>query len=203
MNLIVFGDSTANEIIPVAKVCFGDRLEHVRRVFFDAESDVGQENLQWIKQHSQVHYICGIVDIKLRMQVQEFASQHGLLPISVIDPTAVVAQSATVGQGCFIAAYAVISENATIGDFSIVHFHCSIGHDAKLGKNCTVLPGARVSGDVKFGDGVLLGSNSFVFQGVTIGSFTQVDALTYVRRDLPANMLHSCFLDKPIQRTDQ
>ncbi len=76
-------------------------------------------------------------------------------------------------------------------DHVIVNLNATIGHHALVQKHSIVLPGARVSGHVKIGEGVLLGANSFVYQGVAVGSHTMVDALTYIRNDVLPNMICS------------
>ena len=63
-----------------------------------------------------------------------------------------------------------------------------------------LLPGAAVSGDVQIGEGTLVGSNAFIFQGCKIGKMNQVDALTYIRKDLPDYMLSSSRKTKTIKR---
>ncbi len=76
-----------------------------------------------------------------------------------------------------------------IGEHSIVHIHSSIGHHAKIGRHCIILPGARISGNVELKNGVLIGSNSFVARQKTIGEYSQVDAMTYVDKDLPSGII--------------
>ncbi|MDB4545391.1 acyltransferase, partial [bacterium] len=84
------------------------------------------------------------------------------------------------------------SANARIGNHSIIHIHSSIGHDSQIGEYCAILPGARISGDVVLEDHVLIGSNSFVFQGTQVGRNARIDALTYVRDDIPEKSTLSC-----------
>jgi UDP-3-O-[3-hydroxymyristoyl] glucosamine N-acyltransferase len=135
----------------------------------------------------QVYYCIGVLDVQLRLQIQRASEKKGFQPWSIIHPSAYITATAKIGVGCFVAPLAAIGLDAVIGDHSLVHFHASIGHNAVLGRHCAVLPGARISGHVECQDGVMVGSNAFIFQGTKIGSNVKVDALTYVRRDVPAN----------------
>jgi acetyltransferase-like isoleucine patch superfamily enzyme len=49
-----------------------------------------------------------------------------------------------------------------------------------------VMPGAVVSGDVRIGAGVLIGTNATVLEGLTIGDGAQVAAGAVVVKDVPA-----------------
>jgi len=200
--LIVFGDKTADEILPIAQQRYSEQFDEFRKYFFDPSRDHDKELTELARSNHSVHFVVGVVDIRLRVKIQQTAIKAGFEPFTVIHRSADIAESATIGRGCFVGPQAVISVNATVGDFSIVHIHSSIGHNSRLGKGSTVLPGARISGDVTLGDEVLVGSNAFVYQGVTVGAGSQIDALTYVRDDLPSGMLASCRLSRPVKRAD-
>ncbi len=200
--LIVFGDKTADEILPIAQDQYSDQFAEITKVYFDDSTPDNPEFRSLLKPNNQIHFIIGVVDVQLRMRIEQFCHEQKFIPFSVIHRSAEIAASAKVGKGCFIAQQVVVSVNAVIGDFSIVHIHSSIGHDCVLGRHCSILPGARVSGEVTLGDGVLLGSNSVVFQQINVGNFCQIDALTYVRNDVPDGQLVSSRLAKPVKRWD-
>jgi tetrahydrodipicolinate N-succinyltransferase len=44
---------------------------------------------------------------------------------------------------------------------------------------------------VQISDNVLVGANSFIFQGKSIGKDTSIDAMTYIDRDIPNNSVCS------------
>lgn len=140
---------------------------------------------------SEIYYAIGVLDLELKLRLEQMSNSRGYRPWTLIHPTAYIADSATIGQGCFIAPHVAIAIDAVIGDHSIVHFHSSIGHGARLGRHCAVLPGARVSGRAQLGDGVLVGSNAFVYQGTQVGEGAKIDALTYVKDELPAGAVVS------------
>jgi len=198
--LVVFGRRTADEILSTAKLAYGDYFDNLITHYFD-DSAPKELQLSDVPVDFDERYFCvGVVDYQLRVIIENSAISHGLIPFTIMHPTAVVDKTARIGAGCFIGPLAVVSIGANIGDHSILHIHCSVGHDSIIGRHCAVLPGARISGDVTLGDGVLIGSNAFVYQGSRVGDYTQVDALTYVRGEILPRQIVSLRYPHPVNR---
>ncbi len=86
------------------------------------------------------------------------------------------------GHGNIIGFGSVLSCNTRLGDFNIFNGFVTLGHDSVLG-NCNVaMPGTRLSGELKVGDCNLFGANSFVHQGVRIGSGIHLGACSALLR---------------------
>ncbi len=187
-RLIIFGGKTAVEILAVAEEVHGSDFDRIECCYFSPEATFeAQGSALRLVAGEDACYIIGVIEWSLRNRIEHFAAQFQLRPFSIVHPSAYVASSAIIGAGCFLAPQCVVAVNATVGDHCLVHFHSSIGHHAVMGRHCAILPGARISGEVRLGDGVLVGSNAFVFQKTNIGDRVQIDALTYVKEDLPAN----------------
>jgi acetyltransferase-like isoleucine patch superfamily enzyme len=198
--LVIFGKRTANEIHAAAQIAYGTFFDRYEVSFFDADSQAELLS-NTIQEHFDEKYFCiGVVDYDLRIAIEKTAVGMGMIPFTVIHPSSVIDSTAKIGVGCFIGPLCVVSIATVIEDFSILHLHCSVGHDCTIRRHCTVLPGARISGDVVLGQGVLVGSNSFVYQGSRIGDQTQIDALTYVKGDVPARSIVSARHASPLKR---
>ena len=87
-----------------------------------------------------------------------------------IHATAVVAASAQLAEGVVVSPRAVIGSHAAIGALTYLNFQVGVGHDAVLSRFVQMNPGAQVGGAAEVGDGVLLGSNSALLQGVKVGA---------------------------------
>lgn len=85
-------------------------------------------------------------------------------PEPAIEPSAVVANSAQLGEGCHVAANAVIGENAVIGAHTYVGANSSIGARVKIGSGCHLHPNVSIYHDVE------MGSDCIVHSGTVIGS---------------------------------
>jgi UDP-3-O-[3-hydroxymyristoyl] glucosamine N-acyltransferase len=198
--LIIFGSRTALEVVEAAEL--GDRSlfdELVIRYF--SEPEFSQSLAPELEsKHTRIFFHAGVADVTAKQEIVSTCLARNWIPYSVIHPSAVVARNAKIGAGVFVGPLAVVSTNAVVEDYAIVHIHASIGHDAVIGEYSAILPGARVSGKVRVGKRVLVGSNAFLNAGVSVGDDSQVDALTYVARDVPPAMLCSVRLNRPVPR---
>ncbi len=131
--------------------------------------------------------VIGIAAPKIKQRLVDRLRRLGVAFPTVVHPSAVIAEGATIGSGVLVAAGCVVSVNAVLEDFVIVNHACTIAHDAHIGAYSTVLPGTNVSGNVVLGEGTTLGTNSAVIQGVTIGEGAIVGAGATVLDDLPAH----------------
>ncbi len=97
-----------------------------------------------------------------------------------IHPSAVIDETATMGEDLFIGAHAVISENAVIGDGCSIHPQVFIGENVTIGKNCTLHPGVKVYRDCVIGNdcivhaGAVIGADGFGFAPVTDANYMKI-----------------------------
>jgi UDP-3-O-[3-hydroxymyristoyl] glucosamine N-acyltransferase len=90
-----------------------------------------------------------------------------------IHPTALIADSANIGEGCHIGAYCVIEKNTTIGAGSVIEPHSFVGQESTLGEKCHLHPRVTVRERCRLGQRVVLHS------GVIVGA----DGFGYEFRD--------------------
>lgn len=88
---------------------------------------------------------------------------------SGISPLASVAESATVGEDCYIGPFAVIGEGVKLGKGVQVHAHVVIGDGVSVGDNCLFYPhvsiyhGCRIGHRVTLHSGAVIGADGFGF----------------------------------------
>jgi UDP-3-O-[3-hydroxymyristoyl] glucosamine N-acyltransferase len=86
-------------------------------------------------------------------------------------------------------------DRGLFGDFTYVGAFTNIdnlvhyAHSAHCGKNCSIVACAEVSGSCVLGDGVWLGPNVSVNQGLSIGDHCYVGTAAVVTKNLPAHSL--------------
>ncbi len=131
-------------------------------------------------------FIVGIGDNRARMQAFGRYIEAGMVPVSVVHSSAVIATGVTIGAGCFIAAGAIVNPDAAIGENTILNTGCTVDHDCAVGSHCLVGPGAGLCGTVTIGEGVLLGAGACVTPGVRIGAWSVIGAGAAVIADVPA-----------------
>lgn len=85
-------------------------------------------------------------------------------PKSGIDPTAIIHQSAQLGQGVSIGAYSVIGANAQIADGVVIGTHTVIESFVRIGKN------SQIEHEVVIHSGCHLGAHVVINSGCIIGA---------------------------------
>ncbi len=129
-------------------------------------------------------FLVAIADPSARGRLAALLAGRGLIPVTIVDPRAIIGPETTVAPGSLILGGAFVSSSVTIGAHCQVHYNATIGHDAVLGERVTVYPGANVSGEVQLGAGVTVGSNAVVLQDLTVHDGAFVGAGAVVTRDV-------------------
>jgi len=127
---------------------------------------------------------CAIGDDQVRKRVIEDFAICGWKLATLIHPSVIVAPSATIGDGCYIAAGSILCPNTTLGTGVLVNNHVSVGHDSAVGAFSQLCPGVRVSGNCTLGELVFMGSNAVVSQGIKVGDGAAIGASSFANRDV-------------------
>jgi UDP-3-O-[3-hydroxymyristoyl] glucosamine N-acyltransferase len=81
---------------------------------------------------------------------------------SVIHPSAVIDEGASIGDDVGVGACAVIEEGARIGTGTVVLAGTFVGRNASIGKDCLIYPNVTIREEVKIGDRVIIHSGSVI-----------------------------------------
>lgn len=123
-----------------------------------------------------------------RYQALQDARARGLHSFpALIDPTAIVARSVTIGEGTTVNAGTVIGASTTIKTWVCVNRSASIGHDNVIEDYASIGPGCTMGGFVTVGRGAFLGVGATCAPKVSIGANATVGAGAVVIRDVPPN----------------
>lgn len=140
----------------------------------------------WLRERERETWVvCSIGTGVTRRRVMERVLANGnLRPATLIDPAAIVGRNVRVGAGCVVCAETVLAISAELHDHVIVNLNCTIGHDAVLEDYCTVHPGSNVSGKVRVGRCVDIGTGTKIIQGKTVAGNVILGAGAVVNRDI-------------------
>lgn len=127
----------------------------------------------------------GATDPRRRQALFDRAKIAGAEFVAAIHPQAVVADSASIGDGPTIMAGAIVNAAARLGHNVIVNTGAIVEHDCELGDHVHVATGARLAGGVKVGAAAHIGIGATIIQGITIGEGALVGAGAVVVRDVP------------------
>jgi len=107
-----------------------------------------------------------------------------LEPTPLVDPSAVVARTVTVGHGTYVNAGVVVASNTVIGCHVNLNRSSSVGHDNEIGFAASFGPGALTAGHVTVGAAAFIGAGAVVLPGVSIGRRATVGAGAVVTKDV-------------------
>lgn len=113
------------------------------------------------------------------------AAALGLRFTTVVHPTAVLPQSATLGEGSIVGAGVIVAAKTTIGAHVILNRGSLVGHHTQIGDYVTISPGANIAGRIKIGHNSYIGMGAIVLDGLTIGNGVIVGAGAVVTKDVP------------------
>lgn len=136
------------------------------------------------------HFVNGVgsvADAARRRRVFERATASGLLPLSVVHPTAFVAASARLAGGCVVLTRAVVGSGAIVSENVIVNTGAIVEHDCRIGPHAHIATGAMLGGDVTVGEESHVGIGATIRQGIHVGRRAVVGAGAVVVKDVPDN----------------
>ncbi len=134
-------------------------------------------------------FVLGIGIPRIRRVVAEQLEARGARFLTLIHPTAIVADTVVIGPGSVICPYAVVSDAVRLGRCVLVNYHASLGHDAEAGDYAVLSPYATLGGKAVVGEDVFLGLHAAVGPVVIVSQSCAVAAGSVVLHDTPAESL--------------
>ena len=110
--------------------------------------------------------------------------QAGLVPVSVVHPTACISRFVELGEGVTILAGCVLNPGTVIEDNVCVNTSASVDHDNYLERSCHVFPNATLTGGVRVKGFAYVGSGAVVNPYLTVNRYAYVGAGAVVVEDV-------------------
>lgn len=131
--------------------------------------------------------IGSIKSVKKRIDAYKRAKEIGFEFPNIIDPSAVVSDTAIISDGVYIGKGTIINSEAKIGAMSIINTGAVIEHECIIGEFVHVAVGTVLCGNCEVGNNSFIGANATVIQGTTIGKDSIIGAGSVVVSDVPGN----------------
>ncbi len=96
-------------------------------------------------------------------------------------------QHIEIGEGSIICEGNILTTNIRIGAHVILNLACTTGHDVLIEDFCSIMPGARISGEVKIRELVYIGTGATIINQIEIGNASIIGAGAVVIKDIPAH----------------
>lgn len=121
---------------------------------------------------------------KWRKYYAEMMEQKGAKFMSIISNNAYINQTATIGDGSFVAGWSCVSDNVVLGKHSIVHVFCDLGHDAKVGDYSSIEAYSFLGGYSEVGQESVMHVRSTLIRHKKIGNQVSVGSSSVVMRNV-------------------
>ena len=108
---------------------------------------------------------------------------------TLIDPSAVVSNSATVEEGGIICAFVLLAANSYIHINSLIQPFVVIGHDTVIGRHSVISPGVLPGGGIITGEKVYIGMGATIKEKLTIGDNSIIGMGACVFQDIPSGVI--------------
>jgi sugar O-acyltransferase (sialic acid O-acetyltransferase NeuD family) len=105
--------------------------------------------------------------------------------VSLIDPTSVVASTATIGCGVYVNSLVSIGSNSEISCHANINRSASLGHHSRVGLFSSIGPGAILCGSVKIGIETLVGAGAIILPNLEVGDNCIIGAGSVVTKSVP------------------
>lgn len=129
-------------------------------------------------------FFCAMGDPQWRKHYVEIVTKKGGEFISIINPTARINPTASIGEGTYIGAYSIISDNVVIGKQCVLQCFNDIGHDAVVGEYVSIESYVFMGGGAKVGDMSTMHTKSSVIPHKTVGKNCIVGISSVVMRNI-------------------
>ena len=140
---------------------------------------------EFFKKHQKdIPVVLGIGENSIREVVYNNLKSHGCEVLTLIDSSAIIAQSVRIEEGVVIMPRVVINPDAHIKTGSILNSACVVEHDCHIGEFTHISPSVAMAGGVDIGDRTHIGIGAVVIQNIKIGSNVIVGAGSVVISDV-------------------
>ncbi len=178
---------------------FIDDNESIKGSFFDGFEVLG--NIDYLRSlDSERFVVCAVGASKVRQRIiDRLSGSNSLSFATLIDPSVLMSNSVSIGEGSIICAGTIATVDITIGKHNIINLDCTIGHDAVLEDYVTLYPSVNISGSTTIRECVELGTGMQIIQGKTIGKGSIIGAGAVVVKDITENCTAVGSPAKPIK----
>jgi sugar O-acyltransferase (sialic acid O-acetyltransferase NeuD family) len=134
-----------------------------------------------------MYYVFAIGDAKLKSHLANKVHNPNLIPATLIHPSVQIrtSQRIQIGNGTVIQAGVRLTCDIVIEDHVLINLNTTIGHDSKIMSFSSIMPGVNISGNVKIGEAVYVGTGATFINNCQVGSYSVIGAGAVVIESIP------------------
>jgi sugar O-acyltransferase (sialic acid O-acetyltransferase NeuD family) len=155
--------------------------------------------ISYLERMNDTYIICAIANYEVKKKVIDKINNKKIKYANIIHPSVYISKTNNIGKDVIIYPGVIMSTNISIGNHVIISPKCGIGHEAVIEDYCSLLWNVNISGNVRIGKGVLVGSGSTIIQSKCIGRGSIIGAGAIVVNNLPKDCTAVGIPAKPIK----
>ena len=133
-------------------------------------------------------FVCGVGLPDVKQRLVRPLLERGASFLTFVHPSVILGERVVLGRGVVLCPGAILSADITLGEFAMVNLNSTVGHDARIGAWSTLSAQCDVTGHVRLGDRVFMGSKSTVIPRRVVADGVTVGAGAVVIADVPAGV---------------
>lgn len=123
----------------------------------------------------------------VREKIYDRLKKIGYTLPAIIDPSAIIASDAQIGEGTYIGKRAVVNSAAKVGKMAIINTGAIVEHDCIVGDFAHVAVNVTLCGGVFIGRSCFIGANAVVIQNIVVEDNSLIGAGAVVVNDIEDN----------------
>ena len=120
----------------------------------------------------------------IRKVIYSKLKKNNIKLATLIDKSAIISDTAKIGEGVTIPAFCFVSSSADISSNVTLNASTLIGHDVIIGENSVISSAVNIAGNCSIGAETYIGMGVQVKQGITIGSGVIIGMGAIVHNDI-------------------
>lgn len=125
----------------------------------------------------------------VRKKIYEKLKSNSIKLATIIDNSAIISETATIGEGAIITAYCSVSSNAVVGNNVAINTKAIVGHDVKVGEHAVISSLVNIGGATSVGENSYIGMGVQIKEGLVIGKDVIVGMGSVVYNDIPDGVI--------------
>ena len=119
---------------------------------------------------------------------------------TLVDNSAIVSDTAQIGEGVIVTSYCSISSSAVVGNNVAINTKAIVGHDVRLGEHAVISSLVNIGGATPVGENSYIGMGVQIKEGLTIGKDVIVGMGSVVYNDIPDEVIALGNPARPMRR---
>lgn len=149
---------------------------------------------------SESELVVAIGEPAVREKIFDALKEKKVRFANIIDPSAIVSGTASLGEGVIVTSFCSIASSAVIGDNVVLNAKAIVGHDVVIGRSTVLSSMVNIGGACRLGSCSYVGMAAQVKQGLTIGDRTIIGMGSMVHDSVGDNLIAIGNPARPLRR---